>query len=325
MSTSIEQVNRLLALVPYLQAHPGIRVADAAHAFGISQAQLMKDLKVAWMCGLPGGLPGDLIEIDMDAAEESGTIHLTNADYLSRPMRFTLDEVMSLVVALRAVAEVATGETARAVGSALAKLEALTSRGEASRVAIRVASGTEQVREQLTRAINQQRRARLVYDGLARGRTSTPEVDPVRIDLVDGAAYLQAWSHERGAWRTYKLDRIAEATVLDQPAGDHGAAPRPVPGWFEGSAVVGLELDPEARWVTEYYPMRSVNPSRRDGDIWVAEVPVADPAWLRALLLRLGGHARVIRPAGAGKDAVRAAREALELNRAWFADEPQER
>ncbi|GAA1396270.1 WYL domain-containing protein [Luteococcus peritonei] len=324
MSTSSEQVNRLLALVPYLQAHPGIPVATAAQAFGITEAQLMKDLRVAWMCGLPGGLPGDLIEIDMDAAQESGTIHLSNADYLSRPMRFTLDEVMSLVVALRAVAEVATGETARAVGSALAKLEALTSQGEASRVAIRVASGSEQVREQLTSAIDRHARVRLVYDGLARGRTSTPVVDPVRIDLVDGAAYLQAWSHEREAWRTYKLDRIAEATVLDEPAADHGPAPQPSPGWFEGSAVVRLELDPEARWVTEYYPMRSVNPCGTDDDIWVAEVPVADPSWLRGLLLRLGGHARVVEPEQAGRDAVRVAREALELNRSWFADDARE-
>lgn len=322
MSTSIEQVNRLLALVPYLRAHQGIAVTKAAKAFGVGPAQLMKDLQVLWMCGLPGGLPGDLIEIDMDAAEESGTIHLGNADYLTRPMRFTLDEVMSLVVALRAVAEVATGETARAVGSALAKLEALTSQGEADRVAIRVAGGTEQVRERLTTAIDQGRRVALVYDGLTRGHTSAPEVDPVRIDLVDGAAYLQAWSHQRQAWRTYKLDRIAEVGVLEAPAEEHGRPPAPVAGWFAGSAVVSLELQPAARWITEYYPMRSIRSLKggRPGpdDVLLAEVPVSDPSWLRGLLLRLAGQARVVDPPGAGDDAVRAAREAIALNEAVF-------
>ena len=39
---------------------------------------------------------------------------------------------------------------------------------------------------------------------------------------------------------------------------------------------------------------------------------VSDPAWLRGLLLRLGGHARVRAPAGAGDSAVEAAREALD-------------
>lgn len=72
-------------MVPYLQAHPDIGVAEVAADFGITRRQLLADLNVLWMCGLPGGLPDDLIEIDMDAAESEGVIHLNNADYLSRP------------------------------------------------------------------------------------------------------------------------------------------------------------------------------------------------------------------------------------------------
>ncbi|MEL4505748.1 WYL domain-containing protein [Luteococcus sp. H138] len=323
MSTSADQVARLLALVPYLQAHQGIAVTEAAKAFKITPAQLMKDLNVLWMCGLPGGLPGDLIEIDMDAAEEQGTIHLTNADYLARPMRFTLDEVMSLVVALRAVAEVASGETARSVHSALAKLEALTTSGESERVAIRVASGDETVRSVLTAAIDEGKRVRLVYDGLTRGHTSTPEVDPVRIDLRDGAAYLQAWSLERDAWRTYKLDRIVRAELLELPAEAHGTPPKPVAGWFEtNQASVTLELQPSAAWITEYYPTLEVHGSGSDGELLVATLPVADPNWLRSLLLRLGGGARVLEPAGAGRDAAQAAVDALALNASVFGTDP---
>lgn len=317
MSTSADQVARLLALVPYLQAHPGIGVAEAARAFQVTPRQLLADLHVLWMCGLPGGLPDDLIEIDMDAAQEQGTIHLTNADYLSRPMRFTLDEAMSLVVALRAVQEVAGGEQAAAVASALAKLEALVSAGEAGRVAIRVASGDEQVREALVRAIGDRRRVRLVYDGLARGRTSEPVVDPVRIDVRDGAAYLQAFSLERDAWRTYRLDRIASAELLDEPAADHGTPPAPTPGWFDASAPRAVvELQPRAAWVVEYYPTLGVE-QHDDGTV-TATFPVADPGWLRSLLLRLAGGARVVDPAGAGADAAHVATEALDLNRTWF-------
>lgn len=319
MSTSADQVARLLAMVPYLQAHPGIPVASVAEAFEVSPAQVMKDLKVLWMCGLPGGLPGDLIEIDMDAAAEQGTIHLTNADYLSRPLRFTLDEAMSLVVALRAVAEVASGSTAAAVTSALAKLEALVAGDAADRVAIRVASGDEQVRGSLASAIEDGRRVRLVYDGLARGLTSTPEVDPVRIDLRDGAAYLQAWSLEREAWRTYKLDRIVRVEEVGQQAVDHGPAPEPSQGWFDpDQPEVTLELAPAAQWIVEYHPTSQVHPSGNHGEQLVATLPVSDPAWLRGLLLRLGGDARVLEPAGAGQDAAREAREALALNEQIF-------
>ena len=114
MSTSIEQVARLLALVPYLQAHPDVDLDATAEAFGVTPRRLLADLEVLWFVGLPGGLPGDLIDIDMDAVQEQGRIRLSNAEYLARPMRFTIEEVTSLIVALRAVREVTGGAGGRA-------------------------------------------------------------------------------------------------------------------------------------------------------------------------------------------------------------------
>lgn len=125
MSTSVDQVARLLALVPYLQANPDADLHATAETFGVSPRRLLADLQVLWFVGTPGGMPGDLIEIDMDAATEHGRIRLTNAPYLARPMRFTLEEVTSLIVALRAVREVTGGPSGAAVDSALAKLAAV--------------------------------------------------------------------------------------------------------------------------------------------------------------------------------------------------------
>ena len=50
---------------------------------------LREDLSVLWMCGMPGLTPGDLIDIDMDAVDGEGVIHLSNADYLTRPLRLS--------------------------------------------------------------------------------------------------------------------------------------------------------------------------------------------------------------------------------------------
>ena len=69
--TSAEQVARLLALVPYLQSHPDAELGPTAAGFGVTAQVLLSDLGVLWYCGLPGGLPGDLIEIDMDQVVES--------------------------------------------------------------------------------------------------------------------------------------------------------------------------------------------------------------------------------------------------------------
>ena len=84
-------------------------------------------------------------------------------------------------------------------------------------------------------------------------------------------------------------------------------------GWFEAlqdAPLVTLELQPWAAWVAEYYPTESV--SARPGGGLTVSLQVTDPAWLRGLLLRLRGGARVLTPEGAGDSAAEAAREALD-------------
>src|SRR5690606_23950757 len=97
-STSQSQVRRLLSLVPYLREHDGVSLTEVAAAFNVSEETLRGDLNVLWMCGMPGLMPGDLIEIDMDAVDGEGVIHLSNADYLTRPLRLTADEALALVL-----------------------------------------------------------------------------------------------------------------------------------------------------------------------------------------------------------------------------------
>ena len=40
---------------------------DAATTLGVASEQLVKDLRVLIYCGWPGWMPGDLIEVDLDA------------------------------------------------------------------------------------------------------------------------------------------------------------------------------------------------------------------------------------------------------------------
>ncbi len=126
MSTSQEQMRRLLAMVPFLQSRPGVAVSEVATAFDITEKQVVADINLLFLCGLPGGMPDDLIEVDMDAVEGEGVIHLSNADYLTRPLRFTRDEAVSLVVALSTVSELAAGQVQAAALSAAQKLSAVT-------------------------------------------------------------------------------------------------------------------------------------------------------------------------------------------------------
>lgn len=308
--TSAAQVSRLLALVPYLQQHPDADVRTVARVFHITPRQLLGDLNVLWFCGLPGGGPGDLIEIDMDAVETEGRIRLSNADFLARPVRFTLDEAMALAVALRTLLEFGDTALKSAVTSALAKIEHVVG---APRVGVQLGAGADAVRDALADALARGVAVRLEYNGASRGATTHPLVDPARVAVRDGYSYLDAWSHDRGAWRTYRLDRIVAVTPTEQPVADHGQPPGWAGGWLDhrpDAVEVTLTLAPEGRWITEYYPVRAVEPA---GDGVAATLLVADPVWLRRLLLRLGPAVLAVDPPEAAASAREAARAALSL------------
>lgn len=322
--TAVDQVARLLALTPYLQARPNAPLPEVAAHFGVSPAQLRADLGVLYMCGLPGLLPGDLIEIDMEAVDGRGVINLSNADYLARPMRFTPAEVAPLIIGLDLVRGLAGPGVVEAVDSALAKLRVVAgeSAAGAERLSVAVEGADSPVRATLAAAIAAGRRVELTYDADSRAERTTREVDPAELSTRDGYAYLEAWSlTDPPGWRSFRLDRIVAARELGVPVEDHPDRPLATPDWagaLAGARRVRLRLSPQARWVAEYYTTEDVV-ERADGVLEVS-LPVLDPAWLRRLLLQRGAEVTVLDPPAAAADAARAAAEALAAYAALGAD-----
>ena len=290
MSTSIEQVARLLSEIPYIQAHQGVTIGEVARVFGVTPAQVRKDIiEVAIYCGLPGGYPSDLIDIDFDVLDEQGVLYLDNPTGLDRPLRLTAAEAAGLQLALLAVRSLLPDDRAEAVDALMAKIA-----GPAPTVDLSLASGDDAVRQVINQAIVEAQRLELTYDGQARGATTHPVVDPVRLATTDGVVYLTAYCLNAG-WRTYRLDRIA----LARPTGESAQAHGPVPdqdSWtasLAASATARLTVGPPAAWIAEHYPTRAV---RQLPDGVEVELPVADPAWLVRLLLSLGPQVRRVDP-----------------------------
>jgi len=315
--TARDQVARMLALVPYLHAAGDgsgeVRVDDAASALGVSPAQVEQDLRVLFMCGLPGGYPDDLIDVDIDALAE-GVIRVSNADYLTRPVRFAPAEATALVVALRALADGAPEGTADVVRRTLAKIEDAVGDSAASQVHLVGGGerGHDATSELLEEAVDAGRQVRITYYVPTRDEQSERVVDPWHLRTVDGMDYLDAWCHAARGERVFRVDRILSTEVLDSGVEHQEPAGRERPeGWFDSTRTVTLRLAPEAAWVPEYH--RVVD--RRDlpdGSLEV-DLEVADVAWLHQLLLRLSPHASVVAPREFADSFAALLREALNL------------
>ncbi|HXH78159.1 WYL domain-containing protein [Nocardioides sp.] len=294
-----EQVGRLLALVPYLHQRGEVRISEAAAALGVDAAQLDKDLRVLFMCGLPGGFPDDLINVDLDALEGEGIIRVDNADYLARPVRFGPSEAAALVVALRAIEQNASAETREVVERTLAKLEAAGAASAAQQIHVAAEDNPgEELLPVLQGALERARQLEISYYVPSRDEQSTRVVDPRAITRVGDATYLDAWCHTAQGDRAFRLDRILTATELPDAVSELAAQPRDLSaGWFRGegeTVAVTLRLSPEAQWIPEYYPV--VDTASGPGGTLDVALDVASEAWLQQLLFRVAPHARVVAP-----------------------------
>jgi len=319
--TTPDQVARLLALVPYLLARGEVRLDDAATHFGTDADQIERDLRLLFMTGLSPGLPGDLIEVDLDALEGDRVIRVDNADYLARPVRFSPAEATALVVALRTMVEAAPDEARDVIERTMAKLEQAAGQDGEELLRLHVAPTpleTSAVVPVLESAMRNGRQVELTYHVPSRDEESRRVVDPRGLARVEDLLYLDAWCHTAQGDRAFRVDRILDATELDTPVADAGARPRDLTGgWFSDAetTTVTLRLAPPARWVMEYYQVRAQRPG--PDDTVDVDLEVASEQWVRSLLLRLAPHATVLAPADLAATISSSARAAL---RAYQAD-----
>ncbi|WP_150243148.1 helix-turn-helix transcriptional regulator [Nocardiopsis quinghaiensis] len=322
---SADQLRRLLMLVPYALGRD-VRVPEVARHFGLSEKQVVADLSLLWMCGLPGYTPGDLIDVDLDAARETGEIIIGNADTLAQPLRLTADEAASLVVGLSLLEALpeAEGLEVGALKRVSEKLRAAAGAALGSladSVQVRL-EGDEQVAQTQRRcadALESGQRLHLRYLSGYLDQVTERDVDPMGLVVQDGYPFLEGYCHLRRDVRLFRLDRVLELTVLPYAAQvPEGVGRRDLSGGVlqrsDRDAEVVLDLEPTARWVTEDYVCESV--AELPGGRIRATLRTPAPAWVVRLALHLGPQGRVVAPEALAEEVRAEARRALEHYRA---------
>lgn len=304
--TAAARLSRLLALVPWLEQHPGVSISDAAAHFGVQAEELEQDLWLTICCGLPGHGPDQLIDIQF--WDEDGSIHVIDAQTLDRPLRLSPGEAMSLLVGLRLLAQVPGDHDRAALASATAKLEAAADVAQGAAYVLE--DSFESTVTALRGAIAESRPVRLVYAGASRDEVTERVVEPTDIVQHGGRSYLAAWCREAGAQRTFRLDRMRSVEVLDEtfPARSAPTADRLSIAPTEGVAV-RLRVWPRSRWLLETFETADVV---AEGDVWETTLVVADPGWLVRLVMAQAGGLEVVAPAEVRAQVREAALSALE-------------
>ena len=292
-----KRLKRILLLVPYAIKHPGVSVDELSTKFGIKKNDLVEDLNLLFMCGLPGYGPGDLIDVEFD----SGFVYVRMADYFAAPLRLTPVEALALYAGGAAMASMPEMDQADALRRALGKLgTALGTTDEgASLVEVRFEAAPSGHLKALQDALVRAKQVRLEYYSASSNELSTRVIDPWTLYAALGRWYLIGLDHRSGGERMFRVDRIKSAEVLDSdahPPDDFD--PHGYSGAFKerpGEPSATFEISPTAaRWFEEYYPVRSA--SRRPDGWRRVELAYSKPAWVAALVLSLGDDVRDVGP-----------------------------
>ena len=155
-------------------------------------------------------------------------------------------------------------------------------------------------------ALLRRQRLQISYHGRGRNRVQAREVSPQRLIHYRDNWYLDAWCHWRQALRSFAVDAMQAARVLDKPAIE--VADTELDAML--GAGYGIFAGRELQWATlrfsaeraRWVAAETWHPAQRgvfqdDGRYWL-ELPYADPRELVMDILRHVPEVEVLGPAG---------------------------
>lgn len=286
-----ERLPRLLALVPWLAARPGVTMSETARHFNISVDQLTTDLYQLVVCGLPGYGPDQLVDIDFYDEER---VWVTDPQSLTKPLRFTAEEIIALSIALRLLAQLPGLDFQSDVENLMAKLDNAGSplQSEDTHNLVQIVpqidpSVADTVNEALAKGL------KLVFEYHSGDDiVSHRSVSPVKVFVVNDFAYLDAYCDQAESRRIFRLDRMRETSLSSEAA-------EQTEDFISISDIEFLEAGPRAiieisadyAWLAEEPGVEILqrDPIR-------LSIPYFSTEWLLFWILSTGGNARIVEP-----------------------------
>lgn len=294
---STEAVARNLDIISYVAKFGSPTVEQTATHFGLTEKQLLAHLQTIMMCGVPNGLPDELIDVEWEA----GTISINNAEALNAPIRLSLTEAATMLAGLASLRGLPDFEHAQAVDSAYGKLQAAAVGFEGLESVLSIAlRSTEEskIYAALVRAIREHQTVELMYYSASSDALGVRQVEPIRLVENAGRQYLRAFSVPNSEIRSFRIDRIQSATFTGQQFSfapdrhddqdDIFFTPSPT------DELVVLGFGPRlTSLMDEYAPEQWAKGAHEN----IAEIRMTSTSTLPGMVAYHGGDLRVVEPA----------------------------
>lgn len=285
---------RLLDLMPYLTSHPGITTTEVANEFGVTKEQIIKDLALLHMCGLPGYTPLELIDISYD----DDIVHVRDPQNLDRPRNLTLAEVLILRIALQALLDyLPEGKATRKEIEVLdSKLRSSFTNTLPANVVLSKDGSSKAVMATLAAAIDNGTKARIRYLNKVRDQKTDRVISPYAVIVDDDKTIVKAWCDLANGERSFILNQIESAELLHEASySTSGDSSEPL--------KVVMKIDPQSTFLETHRKKLEKQGSNYQLEIFQRE-------WLIREVLSAHGEVEILAP-GEIRELIRQRAEAV--------------
>ena len=291
LSSALERFNRALDLIPFVETHPGWSIEELAQHFGVSAAEISKDLATLHMCGLPGYSHLELIDLTYD----DDLVTILNSQNLSEPRDLTVDERAAILLGL---------EMMKGLSSAaplIAKIDALQNRFRTielstieSQVDLSQAVNSAPHRDLLLKALEENLQLDIEYISARSNQISSRHIAPISVYQIGEHFYLEGYCFETSGVRHFRTDRMSLCQISDNTL----AVPELDRSESKSETEISVLFEKSARLFLEEHRHLIIS-QEVIGERILARFAISDVDWLAKALLALPASSTILEPISA--------------------------
>jgi proteasome accessory factor C len=296
MSDATGRAIRLLDLVPFLRANPGMNIKEIAAEFKVSVSEIVSDLDLLMVCGLPGYTPLELIDLSTD----EGYVTLRDPQNLEYPRNFTIHELLILKIALSALLVDSPPMLHSEIGSLISKLDHQMPNQISSEGILFVPDNILNLRRIGEEALVKNQQVEISYRNDTKDELTNRKISLIREYESEGEYFWDAWCHLANAKRTFNLEKISSATLSMDPSsiGDHSGE--------SAALTVRLRIRQKSQFFAKH---QNILKQTEEPEIYEARIYQRE--WLVREILSAGETATVITPSDLKVQVKKRATQAL--------------
>lgn len=281
--TAAVRALRTMDLIPYILEHPGISINQLSKNFAVTEKEIEKDLQLAFMCGLPGYTPYELI----DLTYEDGVVSIIDPQVLNKPRSFSSNERVVIALGLEILKNINSSNDDN-----LKKIENLSKKfmDEESGDSVMIVEQnlTFPFLNIINQAVFETRVIVFDYQSISKDVLSNRKVAPYKLFLQNGNLYLSGYDYHAQSDRIFKADQIVNCAIGGQA--NLGQANSP-----QKEETVELIVDLKAVNFIERNSTIIIDQKMRNGQLHV-KLKVSNIDWLKRAILSNAPSIKVISP-----------------------------